>query len=142
MTKSQLPTGWEIARVSDVGIVGTGATPLRSKSSYYEGGSIPWVTSGAVNERIIRDALEFVTEKALRETNLTVYEPGTLVVAMYGEGKTRGKCAELAIAAATNQALAAIVLAEAAKPCARWIQIAFEYGYEETRRLASGGVQP
>ncbi|MGH9888016.1 MAG: restriction endonuclease subunit S, partial [bacterium] len=63
-----------------------------------------------MNDTKVSIAHEFVTDIALRETNLTLYEPGTLLVAMYGEGKTRGKCAELRIRAATNQALAAIVL--------------------------------
>lgn len=57
---------------------------------------------------------------------------------MYGEGKTRGKCAELRIAATTNQALAALQV----EPLVRdYLKIYLEHNYEETRKIASGGVQ-
>ena len=53
----------------------------------------------------VREPSGWVTEAALQETNLRLYPKGTLLVAMYGEGKTRGKASELAIDATTNQAL-------------------------------------
>ena len=46
-------------------------------------------TSGALNEEYVREATDFVTEKAVKETNLTVYSKHTLLVAMYGEGKNK-----------------------------------------------------
>ncbi|MFO1192318.1 MAG: restriction endonuclease subunit S [Rhodoferax sp.] len=81
----------------------------------------------------------FVTDLALRQTNLTLYPAGTLLVAMYGEGKTRGKCAELRIAATTNQALAALQVAPDVRP---WLKLFLDCNYDNTRRIASGGVQP
>jgi type I restriction enzyme S subunit len=62
-----------------------------------------------------------------------------LLVAMYGEGKTRGKSAELRIPATTNQALAAIQGAPDIRP---WLKLFLEHNYDNTRRIASGGVQP
>lgn len=135
----QLPSGWCWATVDQLGEVGTGATPNRGKAIYYDRGSIPWITSGAVRDAFVRDASEFVTEKAIAETNLTLYPVGTLLVAMYGEGKTRGKCSELLIAATTNQALAAI---EAAPSVKAYLKVFLLMNYEETRKAASGGVQP
>ncbi|MEO5881270.1 MAG: hypothetical protein ABIQ06_02550 [Caldimonas sp.] len=82
---------------------------------------------------------ELVTERALSETNLTLYPPGTLLVAMYGEGKTRGRCAELRISATTNQALAAIQIAD---PHRRYLRLVLEGSCESMRKAASGGVQP
>ncbi len=61
---------------------------------------------------------------------------------MYGEGKTRGKCAELMIPAATNQALAAIELHENAKVYQPYLKWFFVFNYQQIRRKASGGVQP
>lgn len=139
---TELPESWCIMSIGDIAYVGTGATPKRGNPTYYDNGTIPWVTSAAVNDSEVSSAQEFVTETALHETNLTLYEPGTLLVAMYGEGKTRGKCAELRIWATTNQALAAIVLPPSAAAWRKWVQYALEYQYEETRKLASGGVQP
>ncbi len=135
----QLPTGWVSSNVDQLAVVGTGATPKRDNPSFYVEGTIAWVTSGAVNEDFVDQPTEFVTERALAETNLTLYPPGTLLVAMYGEGKTRGRCAELRIPATTNQALAAIQLAE---PLRQYVRLVLEASYESMRKAASGGVQP
>ena len=137
--RSDSPEGWAQSNVDQLAEVGTGATPKRDVRAFYEGGQIAWVTSGAVNGEYVDRASEFVTERALAETNLSIYPPGTLLLAMYGEGKTRGRCSELRIAATTNQALAAI---QAAEPVRRYLRLLLECSYEETRKAASGGVQP
>ncbi len=127
--------------ISDIANVGTGATPLTSNSAYY-GGKIAWITSSKINDEKIYFPSEYITEKAIKETNCKVYPPHTLLIAMYGEGKTRGKCAELMISAATNQALAAIELhhnTECFRNYLRWFLI---LNYQLIRRRASGGVQP
>ncbi|WP_232196737.1 restriction endonuclease subunit S [Thioalkalivibrio sp. ALE10] len=137
-----LPGGWANARIIDIAFVGTGVTPLKKRQGYYEGGKIPWVTSGAVNDLYVQEPSGWVTETALEETNLRLYPRGTLLVAMYGEGKTRGKASELAIEATTNQALAAVVtegLAASVKPYLKWFLV---YNYESIRQSSSGGVQP
>jgi type I restriction enzyme S subunit len=134
-----LPTGWRWSSVGELAKVGTGATPARSNEAFYRGGTIPWITSSAVNEPFVEAAEQFVTDDALRQTNLTIYPPGTLLVAMYGEGKTRGKCSELRIAAATNQALAALQVDPAVRS---WLKMFLDHNYENTRRIATGGVQP
>ncbi|MBK9211211.1 MAG: restriction endonuclease subunit S [Anaerolineales bacterium] len=105
----QLPAGWKWSTVGEVAKVGTGSTPLRSNERYWKNGTIPWVTSGALNDLFVNEANEFVTEAALKETNVKIFPKGTLLVAMYGEGKTRGKVSELIIDATTNQACAALV---------------------------------
>lgn len=120
-------------------VVGTGATPQRDKVEYYQDGDIPWVTSAVVNQAYVDHASEFVTATALKKTNLTLYSAGTLLVAMYGEGKTRGKCTELRIAATTNQALAAL---QTEADVRGYLRLFLEHNYEETRKVASGGVQP
>ncbi len=136
---SELPEGWAWSSIDQLADVGTGATPNRSKAEYWDGGDVPWVTSGVVNADYVDKASEFVTRRALAETNLTLYPPGTLLLAMYGEGKTRGKCAELRIPATTNQALAALQVSEEARAYVRHF---LELNYEEMRKVASGGVQP
>ncbi len=136
---SGLPEGWTWSSLDQLAEVGTGATPNRNKAEYWNDGDVPWVTSGAVNADHVDRASEFVTQKALAETNLTVYPAGTLLVAMYGEGKTRGKCAELRIPATTNQALAALQVDIQVRAYVRHF---LELNYEQMRRVASGGVQP
>ena len=129
------------AKISDLADVGTGATPLTSNPSYY-GGGIAWVTSSKINDGHISVPSEYITEKAISETNCKVYPPHTLLVAMYGEGKTRGKCAELMIHAATNQALAAIELYDNTERFRNFVKWFLVFNYQLIRRKASGGVQP
>lgn len=134
-----LPAGWRWSSVGELAQVGTGATPKRGQSTYWQDGTVPWVTSGVVNQPIVTEPTELFTETALQETNCKVYPPGTLLVAMYGEGKTRGMCTELGISAATNQALAAVQTEESLRP---YLKRVLQAAYERTRGAASGGVQP
>ena len=90
----------------------------------------------------MNDPSEYITETAIKETNCKIIKKGSLLVAMYGEGKTRGKCCELNIDAATNQALAMITLKEKTQYSKEFVKWFFVKNYEEIRLLSSGGVQP
>ena len=138
----ELPEGWVWTIVDELCEVGTGATPLRGTKKYWENGTIPWITSGALNDPFIEKAEELITEDALVETNAKIFPSGTLLVAMYGEGRTRGLVSELKISAATNQACAALVFEGASAKCKNFIKLLFEKNYENIRMLSSGGVQP
>ncbi len=140
--EGELPEGWEERTIGDVASVGTGATPLKGNKDYYIGGKIPWVTSGALNDEFVKKASDFVTVKAIKETNLSIYNKGTLLVAMYGEGKTRGKCSELLIEACTNQAVAAIYFDKHDERIKPFLKYFLLKNYTEIRKLAAGGVQP
>jgi type I restriction enzyme S subunit len=137
-----LPSGWVWASIDQLASIGTGVTPLKSKVQYYESGEVPWVTSGALNQELVVAASGFVTPLALRECRLEVYPIGTLLVAMYGEGRTRGKCSELAMPATINQAIAALVLEGSARKCKQYLKTFLFKSYEDMRNQASGGVQP
>ncbi len=88
----------------------------------------------------ISSASNFITDTAIKETNCVVYPIGTLIIAMYGEGKTRGKISELKIEAATNQACAAIIPYE--QKIKSYLKYCFEANYLHIRTLAEGGNQP
>lgn len=74
--------------------------------------------------------------------DLTVYPAHTLIVAMYGQGKTRGQVSELLAPAATNQACAAIVLISEETYHRQYVKLFFEKIYDEIREQAAGGAQP
>ena len=133
---------WLEIPLESFGLVETGATPLRGNSEYWKNGTIPWVTSTVVNQQKVTEASELITDNALKETNTKLFPIGTLLIAMYGEGKTRGKVSELMIEAATNQALAGVILSEEAEQYKEFIKLYLYKNYEDLRRLASGGVQP
>lgn len=133
---------WVQKRLGDVFDVSTGATPLRKNTDYFKNGNVPWVKSGAVNRSTVTEADEFITQLALNETNAKIFPPGTLLVAMYGEGATRGKVAELGIAAATNQALAAILFSEDTASIRPFLKLILRNRYNQSREDSAGGVQP
>jgi type I restriction enzyme, S subunit len=139
--EADLPDSWCWTTVGALVEVATGATPLRKRAEYYNG-SIPWVTSGAVNAGLIAEASEFITDLALKETNVKIFPAGTLLVAMYGEGQTRGRVAELGIDAATNQAVAALMFDDQSQLLRPYLHLFLLENYERMRRLAFGGVQP
>lgn len=138
----ELPKGWEWARLGDILSVGTGSTPLKSNKAYYQNGKVPWLTSSVTSKPFVNEAEHFITTKALDETNCKLFPAGTLLVAMYGEGKTRGQVTEMTFEATTNQALAAILFDETSKYLKDFIKICFLERYEKIRMEAIGGNQP
>ena len=132
---------WISHTIGEVARVETGKTPSRKQEQYWLNGSIPWLTSSCTNDAITKEAVEFVTECALKECSLKIFPPGTLLLAMYGEGKTRGQVTQIELSAACNQACAAI-LAQPEKVIPMFLKMVLLSNYEQTRREAVGGNQP
>jgi len=132
---------WKALTVDDVATVGTGNTPLKSNTSFYENGDIPWLTSSVTGSPFVYETDKFVTQQAIDECRLKLYESGTLLVAMYGEGKTRGQVTELTFPASINQACAAIVVDED-KIEKSYLKMRLQENYAAIRLLAEGGNQP
>lgn len=138
----ELPQGWEWCRIIEISQVGTGATPSRDNPDYWETPEFNWVTSGETSLPFIFNTAEKISGKAVKETNVSIYSPGTLIIAMYGQGKTRGQITELCISAGTNQACAAIQLFNTNEYHRCYIKLFFEKSYKDLRELAAGGAQP
>ena len=138
----EIPEDWVWCRLREISVIGTGATPLTSNDAYYKNGTIPWITSSATNNLFVESPEQYITEKALKETNCKIYPAGTLVVAMYGQGKTRGQVTELMFSAATNQACATITLHMNDFFLRKFVKLFFQKIYLEIRELAQGGAQP
>ena len=134
----QLPRQWMWCRLGDIGDWGSGATPKRGESKYYDDGAIPWLKTGELNDGFIDSSEEFVTESAFKETSLRLNQPGDVLIAMYGA--TIGKLGILRIAATTNQACCA---------CTPFVGVSnlFLFYYlrslrEQLKSLGAGGAQP
>ena len=84
-----------------------GGTPDRGKSSFWDG-NIPWVKTGEVNYNLITSTEECISEEGLQSSSARLLPKGSILMAMYGQGVTRGRVAKLGISAATNQACLAI----------------------------------
>ena len=104
----EIPQHWEVWRISRFARVGNGSTPSRAKPDYWNGGTYPWLNSSQVNRSFIDSADQFVTRLALRECHLPRVPAGSLLVAITGQGKTRGMSAILGVEATINQHIAYI----------------------------------
>ena len=132
---------WDKTAIHEVAEVGTGSTPLRTNRAFYAGKGTPWITSSATQKDIVDSSENYVTQDAIQAHRLKLYPPGTLLIAMYGEGKTRGQVTELGIHATINQACAAIrITSDKTHP--KFVKIALKARYNEMRDMAEGGNQP
>ncbi len=132
--------GWIAERIGDRHRVTSGGTPSRSVPDYWDGGTIPWVKTAEIDYSVITGTSERITQRGLDESAARIFPTGTVVLAMYGQGVTRGKVAVLGIDAATNQACAAIQAKDDAID-SRYLYQWLAFHYEELRRLAHGGQQ-
>lgn len=125
--------------LKDVCSVQTGSTPSRKIAAYYNG-DIPWVKTGEVTGQKIESTEEHVTELAIQETNCRIFPVGTTLVAMYGQGATRGRAGILGCKAATNQACAAVITNNPENQ--DFVFAVLRNSYNELRNLGRGGTQP
>ena len=134
-----IPESWEFTKIGEIAQLKSGGTPSRKKPAYWDGGDINWIKTGEVNYcRIVRTE-EKITKAGLEGSSAKIFPAGTLLVAMYGQGVTRGKVAITGIDAATNQACAAIFpLAEVR---IEYLYYFLEYNYDTIRSFAHGANQ-
>lgn len=107
-----IPEGWFVKSIGEIATVTSGGTPSREKSEFWNNGIIPWVRTTEVQNRILNfeDAQEFITELGLKYSSAKLVPAGAILLAMIGQGKTRGQIALLRFEAAINQNCAAIIL--------------------------------
>ncbi|WP_151995620.1 restriction endonuclease subunit S [Buttiauxella massiliensis] len=98
-----LPEGWVKTTLQEIASWGSGGTPSRKYPEYFNG-DIPWIKTGDLGPRIIKDASEFITEKAVKNSSAKFFPKNSVVIAMYGA--TIGRTSILGIDATTNQACA------------------------------------
>jgi type I restriction enzyme, S subunit len=133
-----IPDGWKRKSLGEIADISSGSTPSRQKDKYWNG-TIPWVTTGEIDYQIIKSTKERITELACKECSLKIHRSGTILMAMYGQGMTRGRIALLGINATTNQACCAIRLDSSANT--KFIYFQLEHLYPEIRKLGHGGNQ-
>ena len=104
---ADLPDGWRMVKLGDVARVDTGGTPRREVTEYWNG-DIPWMASAEINQSRVTATAEYISEQGLKNSNAKIFPQGTVMVAMNGQGSTRGKTGILGIECACNQSLAAM----------------------------------
>lgn len=133
-----IPEDWNANKLGDIAIISSGGTPSRSNPSYWNG-DIPWITTTQINFNTIFSSEEFITKLGLNNSSAKLYDKNTLLMAMYGQGKTRGKVAILGIEATINQACASILVNR--NNSNQYIFFYLSHKYEEIRKLSNTGNQ-
>jgi restriction endonuclease S subunit len=105
LRKIFLNEGWITDKLGNLCDTTSGGTPSRERPDFFNG-EIPWLKSGELNDALIVDSEERITEEALQNSNAKIFTKGTLLIALYGA--TTGKTGILGVDAATNQAICAI----------------------------------
>jgi len=131
-----LPETWEMCRIGAIGKVCNGSTPSRKRPDYW-GTDIAWVSSGEVQNNIVRETREKITRAGYDSCSVQILPTGTVLLAMIGEGRTRGQTAILNINATINQNIAAIII-EHGYINSKYLWWWFQMRYQMTRKQGSG----
>lgn len=133
-----IPDSWDVKPLRDISSISSGGTPSRTRADYWNG-DIPWITTSEVDFSRIEFAEQFISNVGLQNSAAKLLPPGTLLLALYGQGKTRGKVGVLGIAAATNQACAAIEVKRDVSP--DFLLHFLTSLYDAIRGMSNGGSQ-
>lgn len=130
-----VPEHWEVWRVGRFSRMGNGSTPSRGNAAYWTDGVHPWLNSSSVNQGVITRADQFVTDLALRECHLPRLHPGSVLVGITGQGKTRGLAAVLSIDATINQHMA-FITPDMTRVSSHYLQMCLTAAYSELRAIS------
>jgi len=135
----EVPSHWSCARLRWLTNRYAGGTPDKANQEYWTDGTVPWLNSGAVNQSVINKASAYITQTAYENSSAKWVPKGALVMALAGQGKTKGMVARLAIAATCNQSMAAIVPREGvSSPFLFWWLTS---NYQNIRNMAGGDLR-
>lgn len=130
--------GWKVSSLGEQCKIGTGSTPSRLNSKNFEG-TIPWVKSTDVDWGVITNTSETISQEGKESARLKTFPIGSIILALYGQGITRGKSALLGLEATLNQACAALVVKETID---NYFVFSFlKFSYKNLRSQARGGNQ-
>jgi type I restriction enzyme S subunit len=129
---------WEEKKLGEVCDTGAGGTPLKSNKEYYENADIPWLRSGEVCKKYIKESELYISENGLKNSSAKLFPPNTVLVAMYGA--TAGQVGILKFESTTNQAICGILPSEKVIP--EFLYYFFTYKKEDLVKQAVGGAQP
>jgi len=135
--KREIPQGWSAAKIKDVAQTYSGGTPTSTNSEYYDGGDIPWINSGELNNPIITSTTNYITEEGLNNSSAKLYPQDTVLVALYGA--TAGKVSLLSFEACSNQAVCGVIPKN--KIMTTYIRYYLSSLYEHFITLSSGSAR-
>ncbi len=134
----EIPNEWLLKKLDYMSISYSGGTPDRDNFSYWDNGTINWMSSGEVNKRLVYDTDEKISIKGLRNSSAKLYPENTVMFAMNGQGKTKGMTAILKTISSGNQSLVGFICDEKELHY-RYLDYCFQASYKYNRSYYGGG---
>lgn len=131
-----IPFGWQARRIGEMTDVSAGGTPITSIEDYWSPPEVPWMSSGEVRARRIHTTEKKISKLGLKNSAAKIFPKKSIVMALAGQGKTRGCVAVLESEVATNQSLAAIYPSTHFETDFLFHNL--DWRYKELRSLSSG----
>ena len=136
----KIPKHWEIRKLKQISSLSAGGTPSRSVVDYWENGTIPWLSSGEIRNNVIHDSTEKITEAGFLNSSTKLFPKGTVLIAITGEGRTRGRTSILAIPSTANQSVVGMIIQDnSIRNYFLWYYLQSEY--YNLRSQSHGSVQ-
>jgi len=105
----EIPEHWETVNLKWVSKIYSGGTPSKNNEDFWQNGTIPWLNSGTVNQFFITEPSEYITEEALNSSSAKWIPENSIVIALAGQGKTKGMAAQVMFECTCNQSMGVIV---------------------------------
>jgi len=131
-----IPSLWEHGPLRWLALRYSGGTPDKKNESYWTDGIVPWLNSGAVNQGLISEASAYITQSALDQSSAKWVPENSILMALAGQGKTKGMVGQLSFRATCNQSMAAIVPTKNLN--ARYLYWWLTSNYLNIRNMAGG----
>lgn len=136
-----IPEGWEVKKVKDFSVdMKSGGTPNRSEPKFWNSKDVPWLKTGELRNSVIIDAEEYISKKGLIGSSAKILPINSVLIAMYGEGNTKGQVGYLKIPSATNQACCAMICEDEEK--SSFLYYHLRINRDNIVSIANGGAQP
>lgn len=135
----KIPSHWDEGNLKVLSKIYSGGTPDKSKQEYWIDGTIPWLNSGSVNDFYIQSPSEYISEEALKNSSAKWIKKGSVLVALAGQGKTKGMAAQLMFDSTCNQSMCAIV--PESKLDGNYLLWWLSANYQNIRNMAGGDLR-
>jgi type I restriction enzyme S subunit len=131
-----IPSHWSYSNLKWYSQIYSGGTPSKDIDDYWINGTIPWLNSGSVNQEDVTEVSEYITEEALKNSSAKWIPEGALIMALAGQGKTKGMVAQVKFKTTCNQSLGVIVPND--KINNRFLLYWLRNNYQNIRNLGGG----
>jgi type I restriction enzyme, S subunit len=135
----KLPINWGTVNLRWISTIYAGGTPSKTNLSFWENGTIPWINSGAVNQGLVINPSTYITEQAYNSSSARWISKGSLVLALAGQGKTKGMVAQVDINTTCNQSMAAINPNNSLR--SRYLYWWLSANYQNIRNMSGGDLR-